>query len=77
MLVPTKHEKLNRNILVLGADLLSLLKSKEFNIEELYQREKISKDISLEDFLDTLLFLWLNDLILYNGNVIKLQKQCS
>ncbi len=74
MLIPTKHEKLNRNVLVLGADLLKLLKKKEFNIEELYQKVRSVKDISLEDFFETILFLWLNDLVLYNGSVIRLQR---
>lgn len=63
MLIPTKHENLEKNILVLGADLLSLLKSKNYNIEGLFQDAKQIQSLSLDQYYDTITFLWLSSLV--------------
>lgn len=73
MLIPTKHENLSRNTLVVGADILTHLKSSSINIEELYQQIKIRKDISLDEFFNSLLFLWLNELISYDESRIEVK----
>lgn len=74
MILPTKHEELNKNVLVLGASVLKALKKKSYlNIESLYQ--EIGKDIYLPlyKFNDTILFLWLNDFIEVNGTQVSLK----
>lgn len=63
MLIPSKHEKLDRNILVIGSDILSLLKRKNYNVETLFQDIKRLKSISLDQYYNTITFLWLSDLI--------------
>ena len=63
MLIPSKHEKLDNNILVLGADLLRLLKRKSYNVETLFQDVKRIKSINLDQYYNTLTFLWVSGLI--------------
>lgn len=67
MLIPSKHEKLEKNILVLGADLLSLLKHRSYDVESLFQDTKRIKSLSLNEYYDTLTFLWV-------GGFIRLQQ---
>lgn len=74
MLLPTKHEDLEKNVLVLGADILMLLKKRKYNIETLFQKIKNKKSISLGRFYNTLLFLWLADLIELETYYIRLEK---
>lgn len=70
MLIPTKYENINDNLLVLGAYIISLLKKKPYNIEELFQvinkikEEKKKTLINLDQYFNTLTFLWLSEIIL-------------
>lgn len=75
MLIPTKHENLNRNLLVIGAEILNNLKKKNYNTELLFQKIKSSKSVSLEQFYNSLLFLWLAELIEVDGVTIYLNKK--
>ncbi len=59
MLIPTKHEFLDTNVIVLGADILFFLKKRSYNMEDLFQSIKKNKDLSLDKFYDVLTFLWL------------------
>ena len=63
MLIPSKHEKLDKNILVLGADLLGLLRRRSYNIEILFQDAKRLKSLNLDQYYDTITFLWLSGFI--------------
>lgn len=63
MLIPSKHEKLDNNVLVLGSDLLSLLKRRGYNIESLWQDAKHTKSLNIDQYYSTLTFLWLSGLI--------------
>jgi Fe2+ or Zn2+ uptake regulation protein len=63
MLYPTKHENLSTNILVLGGDIISLLKKRKVDIETLYQIVKDKSDVSVDTFYNSLTFLWLADII--------------
>lgn len=74
MLIPTKHENLEKNVLVVGADILMLLKKRKYNIETLFQKVKNKKSIGLGRFYNTLLFLWLADLIELETYYIKLKR---
>lgn len=75
MLIPTKHERLEISLIALGADIIQLLKKQKFNIEELYQKLKDSKSISLEKYYDTVTFLWLAEIVNINYYFIELRKK--
>jgi F0F1-type ATP synthase gamma subunit len=63
MLFPAKHENLQKNLLVIGADIISFLKKREYNIEKLFMEIKDIKGIGLEQFYNTITFLWLAEII--------------
>lgn len=73
MLIPSKHEKLERNTLVIGADILTLLKKSNLSVESLFDSLKIRKSLSLDDLYHSLLFLWLSDVIILEQNLVKLK----
>lgn len=76
MFIPTKHENLHKSTIVLGADIIKSLKKKEYNVEDLFQELKkvFEKDISLNQYYNTLTFLWLTDVIELNDFNLKLRK---
>lgn len=77
MFIPTKHENLQKSIIVLGADIIKSLKNqREYNVEDLFQELKkvFEKDISLNQYYNTLTFLWLTDIIELNQFSLKLRK---
>lgn len=63
MITPGKHENLNRSIVVVGADIINLVKKAPFNIEDLYHRLYELKSIDIRTFYDTILFLWLANIV--------------
>jgi len=65
MLIPGKHENINRNILVEGAKIIGQLKGSRDgeNIEEFYQKLKREENLSLKQYMDVLTFLWLGNII--------------
>ncbi len=63
MIIPSKYENLNKNILVIGSEIINLLKNQSFNIENLYQKIKKKKNINFDTYYDTLTFLWLSEII--------------
>lgn len=74
MLIPSKHEKLDTSIIVLGADLLGLLKRKSHNVESLFQDAKRIKTLGLEQYYNTLTFLWLSGLVKLQHHQVILKK---
>jgi len=76
MFIPTKHENLNKSTIVLGADIIKSLKKKDYNVEDLFQELKkiFKKDISLNQYYNTLTFLWLTDVVELNEFNLKLRK---
>lgn len=66
MLFPAKHENLERNLLILGSNIISLLKRKDYNIENLFIQLKNAKGIELEQFYNTITFLWLTEIVEVN-----------
>lgn len=63
MLIPSKHEDLNYNVLVIGSDILRVLKKENRDIESLFAEIRTIKEIGIELFYNALLFLWLAELI--------------
>lgn len=63
MITPSKHENLNKSIVVLGGDIINKIKKTSYGIENLYHELYAVKSIDIRSFYDTLLFLWLADVI--------------
>jgi len=72
MIKPTKHQKLKTNILVVGAEILILLKKEELLIEELFIKTSKKTSIALDLFLDTITYLWLMNFINIKKEIVKL-----
>jgi len=63
MIIPSKYDNINKNILVVGYKVIKELKKQPYNIDRLYQKLKKEINISLELFYDVLTFLWLAEII--------------
>jgi hypothetical protein len=76
MLIPSKHERLEKNLLVLGGDILSILKKRKiWNIENLFQNLKEIKSVNLNQYYNSITFLWLSDIILVDEYNISLKQK--
>lgn len=73
MLLPTKYENLNYNILVLGVHTIRYIKQGKKNIEELFSILKLNHNVDLDLFFDIITFLWLADIIVYKNYSITLR----
>jgi len=67
MVLPNKHEELKKNIIVVGADILDFIKSGPCNTDILYRKILKKNQISIDQFNDTLLFLYLIDSIEFSS----------
>jgi len=74
MMFPTKFDELDSNPLVLGASILELIKAQERNLEEIFQKLKRKHEVTLDRYLDTVLFLWLSGLIEIQHYYLRLNK---
>ena len=63
MLIPGKYENLNKNLLVIGAEVIAKLKKKSYNIEDLFQILKKEVAINLDQYFNCLTFLWTADIL--------------
>lgn len=75
MILPTKHQNLDLNPMVLGADILFMLRNKDLTLEELFQVLKKQVNLDLDLYYDTLTYLWLIDSIDLDKN--KISKKTS
>ena len=76
MLIPSKHEQLEKNLLVIGGDILSILKKRKiWNIETLFQNLKEVKSVNLNQYYNSITFLWLSDIIQVDEYNISLKKK--
>lgn len=72
MLIPNKYENINDNLLVIGSNLVSMLKQRPYNIEVLFKavnKERENKNlhqINLDQYFNALTFLWLAEIITLN-----------
>lgn len=75
MLIPSKYEDINSNLLVIGSKAIRLLKKKPLNIEDLFQKLRKDVEINLEQYFNMLTFLWLSEIIRIDLYQISLQKK--
>ncbi len=79
MFIPTKHENLQKSVIVLGSKIIEVLQKKDYNIENLFQELKyrLYTDLSLNQYYNTLTFLWVADIIELDEFFIKIKKNVS
>lgn len=63
MLIPTKYENIEKNILVASSEILKLLKKKYFSVDDLFAEIKKIRQIDFESYFDCLVFLYLADFL--------------
>ena len=76
MLVPSKYENLEKSLLVLGGNVISLLKTESYDVESLFQKLNESKKedgINLDQYYSTISFLWCAEIIELDNYVIFLK----
>lgn len=74
MIIPTKHENLNKSILVIGSEIISFLKSSTYSIDSLYWNvRKGNKDADLDTYLDALTFLFCIDSIELDRDILRMK----
>ena len=74
MIIPTKHEDIHKNSMVLGANVISYLKKYgSENIESLFQSLKQNVGISLDQYGDIVTMLWLGNIITIKEHRIHLK----
>lgn len=70
MILPNKYEDLKNTPLVIGKDIILLLRKKNLSLFGLYS--KLSVKINIDTYFDILTFLYAADLISFNNNTIYL-----
>lgn len=70
MILPNKYEDLKNTPLIVGKDIILLLRKKNFRLFDLYS--KLSVKINIDTYFDILTFLYAADLISFNNNIIYL-----
>lgn len=74
MIKPTKHQSLDDNVLVIGANIMHALRKGSLTIEALFQIIKKEHNIRIDILFDSLTFLWLLEAINLNGDLISQTK---
>ncbi len=79
MFIPTKHENLQKSVIVLGSEIIKVLQKKDYNVENLFQelKHRLYTDLSLNQYYNTLTFLWVADIIELDEFFIKIKKNVS
>jgi uncharacterized membrane protein YcaP (DUF421 family) len=75
MLLPSKYEDINSNLLVVGSLIISTLKKRSYNIEDLFQSLRDNYSINLEQYFNALTFLWLSDIVILSTYQISLNRK--
>lgn len=73
MIIPTKHEKLTQNIMVIGAYVIEkLVKSQNLTIDDLANQLSKTHEVDLDKLFDTLTFLFATGLVEVDNNLVSL-----
>ncbi|MCK4762444.1 MAG: hypothetical protein KAW12_09625 [Candidatus Aminicenantes bacterium] len=75
MLIPSKYENLDKNLLVIGSGVIAKLKKKPYNVEDLFQVLKKEKGLNLDQYFNCLTFLWLSDILIEENFKLYLKKR--
>lgn len=70
MIIPTKHQSLEQNVLAIGADILHALRKETMSIERLFQVIKLDHNVKIDLVLDSIVFLWVLQAVHVEGNLI-------
>lgn len=70
MILPNKYEDLRNSPLIIGKDIILLLRKKNFRLFDLYA--KLSVNINIDTYYDILTFLYAADIISFNNNIVYL-----
>ena len=72
MIIPTKHENLKESLITLGSEVLRKTKSGGIILNDLFNEFKEEhKNLNIDDFFLTLIFLWLVEAIEIKNYLIK------
>lgn len=74
MIFPTKYENLNFTPLVISAYVIRELKKEPTDLERLYNKLKKQYKINLNILYDSLLFLWLAEVIYLDKYQIRIKE---
>lgn len=75
MLLPSKYEDLNSNLIVVGAYIIEILQRRSYNVEDLFQVLRNKHNINLEQYFNAITFLWLSEIVMLNTFQISLLKK--
>lgn len=70
MILPNKYEDLRNTPLIIGKDIILLLRKKHFHLFDLYS--KLTVNINIDTYYDILTFLYAADIISFNNNIVYL-----
>ncbi len=74
MILPTKYENIKENPLIVGYNIISLLKENPLSLLDIHLQLKKFKNLELDynTLVDTLTFLYLSDAIEIDNNIIRI-----
>lgn len=72
MLIPSKYEDINQSPFIIGYHIVNLLKERPYNVEKLFQFLRDKYLLNLEQYYDSLTFLWLAEIISISETQINL-----
>ena len=75
MIIPQKHQDLNKTIINIGAEILECVKKKERFIDDIFdkivKKNPYLENLVIDDFLLSIIFLLMLDLVELKGGLIK------
>ena len=77
MLIPSKYEDIFSNPLIIGSHILKKINSSNYLLDDLYEELTQTFDINLDQYFNTITFLWLSELIEIDKQIISLVKNDS
>jgi hypothetical protein len=77
MLIPAKHERLETNVLVVGADIIVMLHKRKWSVEQLFHQVSSVKTISLDQFFNILTYLYLINAVELDNHYLSLRENVS
>lgn len=74
MILPTKYENLKENSLIIGAQIIAILKSDDQSILQIHEilSRKNKIELNLIQLIDTLTFLFLAGIVEIKNNTLRL-----